>query len=603
MILTAVVLNLLNVTKMHQAMLILYIVLGLLAFGSLILSFVYFRSKPLSPGQKLILIMLYMTTLAVLTCTLICSSKYTSVRNQPSTVETNSTSTSEVDIPETETTDDLDFKPNFTDLTNPNKWDIKWVRMQNNTILDSFKRKDPIHFNDSTLYSSLDGVTTFRGDNYRSSATFGTADILNKILTKKWNAKTGSLNGWAGSGWTGQPLIVRWDDQTKSIMNLYDAKKAKTDLVEVIYATLDGNIYFYDLEDGSYTRDPLWIGMNFRGSGSLDPRGYPLLYVGSGDSTSTSSPRMYIISLIDGKVIYEQSGKDIDAYRMWYAFNSAPLIDSQADTLIWPGASGIIYTIKLNTKYDKASGTITVSPENTAKIRYTTNTNREVGCESSCIIVDKYLYFADNGGMFFCVDLDTMEVKWAQNINDCVISTPVFEWDNEGNGYIYTGTMTKYVAGKCYVHKLDATTGEIVWERAFANIVPNTTVNGGIIASPLLGKSGTTLEGLIIYTIAQTPTADTGIVLALDTSTGETVWEKPIENYTWSSPTAIYTNSGAAYFVLCDSAGKATLRDALSGAEITSISLGSNIEASPAVFENTIVVGTKNKGVFGIEIE
>lgn len=53
------------------------------------------------------------------------------------------------------------------------------------------------------------------------------------------------------------------------------------DLVEVIYAALDGYIYFLDLDTGEPTRDALWLGYTFKGSGSLDPRGYPILYVGS----------------------------------------------------------------------------------------------------------------------------------------------------------------------------------------------------------------------------------------------------------------------------------------------------------------------------------
>ena len=46
--------------------------------------------------------------------------------------------------------------------------------------------------------------------------------------------------------WTGQPLLVQWDDNVRNIMNINPEKKSKRDLVEVIYATLDGHIYFLD---------------------------------------------------------------------------------------------------------------------------------------------------------------------------------------------------------------------------------------------------------------------------------------------------------------------------------------------------------------------
>jgi hypothetical protein len=55
--------------------------------------------------------------------------------------------------------------------------------------------------------------------------------------------------------------------------------------------------------------------------------------------------------------------------------------------------------------------------------------------------------------------------------------------------------------------------------------------------------------------------------------------------------------------VQCDSAGKATLYEGATGTALGTISLGSNIEASPAIFENTIVVGTRGQKIFGITIE
>ena len=41
----------------------------------------------------------------------------------------------------------------------------------------------------------------------------------------------------------------------------------------------------------------------------------------------------------------------------------------------------------------------------------------------------------------------------------------------------------------------------------------------------------------------------------VNTETGEKVWEMSMDSYTWSSPTAVYTDSGKAYIVICDSVG------------------------------------------------
>ena len=80
--------------------------------------------------------------------------------------------------------------------------------------------------------------------------------------------------------------------------------------------------------------------------------------------------------------------------------------------------------------------------------------------------------------------------------------------------------------------------------------------------------------------------------------------------YTWSSPVGVYTEDGKGYIVLCDSgatredaSGYVMLLDGLTGEVLDSVSMGSNVEASPVVFENTIVVGTRGCLVTGIRIE
>lgn len=478
--------------------------------------------------------------------------------------------------------------------------------MEDGNKVDTYQRKDLICFGEGYEYTTLEGVIAFRGDNYRSGATYGTASITEETISTLWSRKISNYNGWTGSGWTGQPLIVRWDNAAKSIMNLYPDKKAKDGLVEVIYATLDGHIYFYDLDDGSYTRDPIFLGMNFKGSGCLDPRGYPLLYVGSGDYVDDKTPRMYVVSLIDTTVLYERSGGDSFALRNWGAFDAGPLISAETDTLIWGGENGVLYTIKLNTVYDQAAGTISVSPDNPVKTRYTTKYDRWLGYECSPVIVDHYLYASENGGMFFCIDLNTMELVWAQNTRDDSNSTPAFEWGEDGRGYIYTAPSLHWTAdsnhqGWMSIYKLDAQTGQIVWEYTYdCNTVPD--VSGGVQSSPLLGKKGTDLEGLIVYTIARTPNTYNGKMVAFDTKTGEVVWEMSMRNYAWSSPVALYTETGKAYIVVCDSYGNVILVDGTAGTMLDSVSLGYNIESSPAVFGNTLVVGTRGEEVYAMKV-
>ena len=114
------------------------------------------------------------------------------------------------------------FKPQNTTVSDPANWGIRWEIIENGTITHSYNREDPISIGAPESYFSLPGVATFRGNNYRDSAAYGTATVKEKTLSMAWTANSTKLPGgiWEGSGWTGQPLIVKWDDQTKAIMNL-----------------------------------------------------------------------------------------------------------------------------------------------------------------------------------------------------------------------------------------------------------------------------------------------------------------------------------------------------------------------------------------------
>ena len=608
-------------SSMKAALTVLSLIFGALVLASALFTVFRYRKRPVHISV-ILLAAIYSATVIVGGCTvfsairlrqaegLLMNSTPVPSDKETSTVTEESTPDEPGDDTPTPTEPTITFSPLSTDLTNPENWQIQWEIISQGSVIDSYTRDEPIHFGKGSEYTSLEGIITFRGNNYRSGATYGTADVTKETLSIDWRTGTGALNGWSGSGWTGQPLIVRWDDTSKAIMNLYDSKKQKEGLTEIIYATLDGNIYFCDLDDGTYTRDPINIGMNFKGAGALDPRGYPLLYVGSGDYIGGSSPKMYIISLIDGTILYQKSGNDAFSHRNWCAFDSSPLVDAETDTLIWPGESGVLYTIRLNTQFDSDAGTISIQPEEIVKTSYATNRSNAStywhGYEASAVIVEGYLYISENGGMFYCIDLNTMDLVWAQDTKDDSNSTPVFEWGEDDTGYIYTAPSLHWTAmqnkGTISIYKLNAKTGEIIWEVPY-NCYTISGVSGGVQATPLLGKPGTDLEGLIVYSVARTPNYYNGVVVALDTETGDVVWEYDLNNYAWSSPVAIYTDSEKAYVIIGDSAGYLHLLDSATGACLYTISLGSNIEASPAVFENTIVVGTRGQLICGIKIE
>lgn len=495
------------------------------------------------------------------------------------------------------------LSPEKTENSDPANWNVKWQLQSNGVSVSSYESPDTYNFTWGSDFYPLPGVPTFRGNNYRTGSAYGTAVVNEEVLVETWSRDIKELDGWPGIGWTGQSLCVQWDEETKAIMNLYPEKKAKEGLVEIIATTLDGNIYFYDLDDGSYTRDPLWIGMSFKGTGTLDPRGYPILYCGSGLKHGSTIPRMYAISLIDCTILMEKSGYDGYTYRGWFAFDSSPMVSGETDTLFWPGESGILYSIKLNTQYDKEAGTLSMDPEVLVKTRYSTKLNRTVGYESSSIIVGNYMFLGDNGGMFYCIDLHTMELVWAQFVKDDVNATPVFEWGDDNRGYLYIGSSTQYTGNTTHIFKLDATSGEILWTKTIDKVVYDENLSGGILSSPVLGQKGSDLEGLVIFAVAKTPKVKSGLVMALDSETGEVVWEKALNHYTWSSPVAIYTAAGKGYIILGDYDGNLHLIDGATGEFLYTHYMGAPILATPIVFNNQLVVGTRGCKVKGIEIK
>lgn len=507
----------------------------------------------------------------------------------------------------------------------PSKFGIESAMNLGGSDIQSFNRDEPLDFGEGNTYPQLEGIVTFRGDHWRQGATYGTADVQNKTLTLLWTKETASLprtdsdKSWTGNGWTGQPMIVKWPEATRKVMNLFEEKKNKNGLIEVIYPSLDGFVHFVDLEDGKKTRESIDIGLPFKGAGSLDPRGYPLLYLGAGDAVPAHHGRQamvqefFIYSLIDGKRLYA-FGKTPDPYaqREWHAYDSSALIHAATDTLIEPGENGILYSVKLNSAFDANAGTVSINPGEMLKFRYTTQRARDgmqndtywLGMESSAAMWHHWLYIADNCGTLLCIDTNTMQVVWAQDTLDDSNSTPVLEVEN-GKPVLYVSTSLHWTKdannkGTIPIWKIDGMTGEILWQRDY-NCNTVSGVSGGVEGTGLLGKQD--ISDLIIYPLARTPDTSNGKLVALDKKTSEEKWVYDMQYYAWSSPVAVYDKNGKAYVIICDSQGRMDLLDGKTGTLLFSLELGTNIEASPAVYGDMIVVGTRGQKICGVQIQ
>jgi len=413
-------------------------------------------------------------------------------------------------------------------------------------------------------------------------------------------------NNWSGCGWTGQPLIVKWPKETRQIMNLYDWAKEADELIEVIYPTMDGNIYFMELTTGKHTRDKLKMGFTFKGAGSLDPRGYPVLYVGAGYDSYNGKARAFAISLIDFEVLFTFGNADTFALRAWPCFDSAPLVDAETDQLIYPGENGVLYIVKLNSQYDEAAGTLTMEPE-FVRWRYQSKRAGQqywLGMECSASIYQGHIFFADNGGYLMCLDLNTLELEWVQDILDDTNASPVLELE-DGHPYLYIAPSyhlgwRSWNTATVPVYKIDAETGEVVWQVDYS-CWSESGVSGGMQGTIALGQQN--LSNLVFAPVARTGTAGGGVVAALDKKTGEVVWEWKGESYTWGSPTIVYDQNGDGYLFFGSLYGTLYMVDGATGKVLDTMYMNSHMEATVAAYDNTIIVGTRTNAIFGITLQ
>lgn len=505
-----------------------------------------------------------------------------------------------------------DFKPHSVDGTEPERLISSTAIMVDGEVVEEYESDYEINFDLPERYTELEGIVTFRGDNFRSGAAYGTAAVSSKTLTKVWSKSTSGLSDtdgtyWSGSGWTGQPLVVKWPEATrKNISAMYDWAREKEGLVEVIYATLDGHVYFYELTSGEYTRDPLNLGFNYKGAGALDPRGYPILYVGSGVDSVNGRSRVKVVNLIDNSVMFEFGHNETFANRGWHMFDSSPLVSAETDQLIYPGENGILYIIHLNTKYNEQTGELSVDPDNIVKWKYNgvrSGSRYWLGVESSAAIINNYIFLADNGGNLMCLDLNTLKLVWVQDVLDDTNCSPVVDIE-DGHPYIYISTSfhygwRSYSTAAIPIFKIDAETGEIVWRTDYTCYTVQ-DLSSGVQGTIAVGKNK--LSDMIFVPVARTPGASSGTLAALKKDTGEVVWEKETSMYSWSSPVDFYDADGNGYLLYCNSGFNMFLIDGKTGEQLDYMNLGGNIEASPAMYGNYAVVGTRAMRTYCIQV-
>jgi len=441
-------------------------------------------------------------------------------------------------------------------------------------------------------WGSVVGLTMFRGNPTRTF--FGTGPVPTTEPEQLWRYPDHPMTGvspvgresktWSGTGWTGQPVV-------------YEREDGKT---EMIFGAYDKKIHFVDAETGEDLRPAFDMGDIIKGSVTLDPDGYPLLYTGSRD------PRFRILAL-DGDAVREVwslNARSVEG--IWNDdWDSNPVVVD--DMLYEGGENSWWFAIKLNRGYDD-DGKVTVDPE----VVYQTPAwsdelldllGRDQSVENSTAIFGQKAYFANSAGRIRGIDLSDIENGNAETFFDFWIgddTDATISVDAEGFIYVVahadhekdSNTAARRVREVGQLVKLDTSIpatslqsiDPIVWS------VPIPAARGqdtGAWATPALHPAG------LIFVAT-----DSGELIAVDTDTGEIVWEDDIGVNAWSSPVIVEDTLVIAVDCFSKDSGLRAydLSDPRNPIEMwTKAPAGSGcIESTPAVWNGVIYVGSRD---------
>lgn len=428
----------------------------------------------------------------------------------------------------------------------------------------------------------FDGLLTFRGSPTRTY--YGRGPVPENPAVQWRFPESGGLcrsstvggvtRGWCGTGWTGQPSLFRLDGRLWSI-----------------FGALDGAVHFLDADSGQPLLPKFQTDDIIKGSVTVDPDGFPLVYTGSRDNIYR------VISFDQGEPV-ELWGLDSESIpdRKWNNdWDGAGLVLD--DWLIVGGENSRIHIIKLNRDWSD-EGFVTVDPELFFSApgwdsELINAVGDNVSIENSVAVSGDTMYFANSGGLVQGWDLAPIRNgeppvrNFRYWVGDDVDATLVI--DEEGMLYVAAeferGNQRSRDLGQLI--KLDPSKeGEdaLVW-----SIQENQGLDTGIWGTPAL------YNGAVIFG------SQGGQFRAVDRRTGEDLWNiEGLGFHLWQSPVVVDD-----VLIMGDCFG--TLR----GYDVSDITVEppelwalrldeACIESTPAVWEGTIVVGTRSGGVYGI---
>ncbi|MCB1246244.1 MAG: hypothetical protein KDB69_03145, partial [Acidimicrobiia bacterium] len=220
------------------------------------------------------------------------------------------------------------------------------------------------------------GLTMFRGNPTRTY--YGAGDVSNQPHVD-WTYPDSPMCGtssvgsetsvWCGSGWTGQPVVWERPDG----------------VTEVIFGAYDKAVHFVDAATGTDLRPKFQTGDIIKGSVTLDPDGYPLLYFGSRDN----KVRIVALDRDVPTLLWSMDANEVNG--IWNNdWDSNPVVVD--DIMYEGGENSWVFGVVLNRGYGD-DGLVTVDPEKVLQMPgYTdeeiSHSGTNVSIESSVAVFD-----------------------------------------------------------------------------------------------------------------------------------------------------------------------------------------------------------------------
>ena len=417
------------------------------------------------------------------------------------------------------------------------------------------------------------GLLTFRGNPSRSYHGEGPVPRAAAI---DWSfpdaamcspsSEFGETRIWCGMGWTGQPAVFERDGRTWPVFGAYDAK-----------------VHFVDATTGERILPDFPTGDIIKGSVTVDPDGFPLVYVGSRDNFL----RVLSIDGTEARELWKLDARSLQP-RMWNDdWDGSPLV--LKDLLIEGGENSRLHVIRLHRGRDD-SGAVTVAPEVVFDTAGWDDEllgaigDRQVSIEGSVAAWNDTVYFANSGGLVQGWDLAPL----VDGTGDPVRTFRFWTGDDtdasivvDDDGFLYIGSEYERATARSeavgQLFKLDPRRPDdpIVWS----------------VATPRLDKGGTWSSAAIVDDTVLWPTRP-GKVFAIDRQSGATRWTLDLAGPVMGSPVVVDD-----VWLQGDCQGRLhafDLRDPhVAPTELWSLDLGGCVEATPAVWRGRIYVGSR----------